>query len=37
MTGGLEVQILKIEMTEIKVRLEERDKELIKTKLEDDK
>jgi hypothetical protein len=37
MTGGLEVQMLKIELAEIKVRLEERDKELIKTKLEADK
>jgi tetrahydromethanopterin S-methyltransferase subunit G len=26
MTGGLEVQILKIELTEVTVRLEERDK-----------
>lgn len=30
--GGLEVQDLKIELTEVKVRLEERDKQLLEIK-----
>ena len=34
LTGGLEVQELKVELAQVKVRLEERDKELGKTKLE---